>query len=908
MSTTIRTPDQRVRVFISSTIQELADERKAAREAIERLHLIPVFFEAGARPHPPRDLYRAYLEQSHIFVGIYWNRYGWVAPEMEISGLEDEYVLSKDKPRLIYVKHSTVGREPRLTDLLGQIERGGTACYQKFSTPEELRDLLANDLALMLSENFQLSDEVKVSSVPAKRNPLPVFQGTLIGRENDINATIALLTHPDVPLVTLTGSGGTGKTSLGIYIANQLKEQFRDGVYYVPLATVTNPNSLIPSIAEHIGLFDSGKQLLRESVLHFLYDKQILLVLDNFEQIVSAAPDLAELMHHCKHLKMLVTSRSPLHIRGEINYPIQPLAVPVDHPDQNQDDILNSPAVELFIRRAKEGNPLFTADKHNLDAIARICRKLDGIPLAIELAAARTRLLSPVALLGRMEKMLDTLTSGQRDLPERQRTLRATIDWSHDLLDDACKALFKRLAVFNGTWTLDAAEHVINWESTNLLDAFEKLIDLGLVQCTYSEEEAIFSVFETIREYAGELLQKSGEEDRLRAKHLEYYIGFVEAAYQYAWTPRRSEWFDKIDLAFQNIREACYRAVRRGDYQSGWRIFHALGFYWATNGKITEAIQWIDIAKVTSDHSRLDGIIKDIDPIIQAGALRASGVVHFLTSSFQPAVADLKESIRLYLENGQELEAGRAMSYCGVAGISAGDLQSSQYFHRALEIGQQYHDSFNIVISSAFLSEVLAATGDIEGARKLVANAIHISKQINDSLLAALSLGQSANIEIFTGNYTHAEAVYAESLDYARYTPLGSMKGWFEIGTAVCMFMRNDYTGAVKYFTSGLSSGRSVGDKAVILSGFLGFSFLALAEGKFERAARLYGAAESLLRLSGHTLWNVSRNMFKELTEKMDALPDQALILQAKEAGENYSLDVAIVYALTGSTPDGIHR
>lgn len=901
MSTTIRTPDQRVRVFISSTIQELADERKAAREAIERLHLIPVFFEAGARPHPPRDLYRAYLEQSHIFVGIYWNRYGWVAPEMNISGLEDEFILSKDKPRLIYVKHSTEGREPRLTDLLGEIEKGGTACYQKFSTPEELRDLLANDLALMLSENFQLPDEVKVSSTPAKRNPLPVFQGSLIGRENEVKATIALLTHPDVPLVTFTGAGGTGKTSLAIYVANQLKAHFQDGIYFIPLATITNPQSLIPAIAEHIGLFDSGKQLLNESVLHFLYDKHTLLVLDNFEQIVSAAPDLSEMMHHCKHLKILVTSRSPLHIRGEINYPIQPLAVPDDLPEYIQQDLLSSPAVELFIRRAKEVNPAFTTDSHSLAAIARICRKLDGIPLAIELAAARTRLLSPVALLGRMEKMLDTLTSGQRDLPERQKTLRATIDWSHDLLDDTCKSIFKRLAVFNGSWTLEAAEQIINWESTNLLDTFERLIDLGLVQCRQGDDEAEFSVFETIKEYARELLYKSGEEDRLRAKHLAYYIQFVEAAYQYAWTPSRSEWFDKIDHAFQNIREACYHAVRQGDFQSGWRIFHALGFYWATNGKITEAIQWIDIAHITSDPTRLAGINKAIDPLIQAGALRASGVVHFLTSSFQPSVADLKESIRLYLENGQELEAGRAMSYCGVAGISAGDLQSSQYFHRALEIGQQYHDSFNIVISSAFLSEVLAATGDVEGARNLVVNAIRISKQINDALLAALSLGQSANIEIFTGNYAHAESIYAESLDYARYTPLGSMKGWFEIGTAVCMLMRNEHQGAVKYFTSGLASGRAVGDKAVILSGFLGFSSLALAEGEIVRAARLYGAAEALLRLSGHTLWNVSRSMFKELTGRMDALPDQTLIRQEKEEGERYSLDVAIMYALTGS-------
>ena len=629
MSTGIRTPDQRVRVFISSTIQELAEERKAVREAIERLHLIPVFFEAGARPHPPRDLYRAYLEQSHIFVGIYWNRYGWVAPDMEISGLEDEFQLSGDKPRLIYVKHSSEDREPRLTALLGQIENSGASCYQKFSTAEELNQLLGNDLALLLSESFQLQEQEQEHSSHGKGNSIPVFQGTLFGRDTEVEAIKQLLLQPNVPLVTLTGAGGTGKTSLGIFLANHLLDHFKDGVFFVPLAAITNPQSLIPTIASQIGVFDGGKQSLKETLWRYLYDKQILLVLDNFEQILSAAPDIAELINHCKQLKILVTSRSPLHIRGEHNYAIQPLAVPALKSEKDIQEILASPAVALFIRRAKEVNSQFNPDAINLAVIAHICRKLDGIPLAIELAAARTKLLTPVALLARMEKMLDTLTGGQQDLPERQKTLRATIGWSYDLLDETCKTIFNRLSVFTGNWTLDAADQIINWESIDLLLAFEKLIDLGLLRVVQGQEQPVFTMFETVKEYGREQLHLSGEAEKLNDHHTTFYIQFVEKANKYAWLPERNEWFAKIDREFENIREAFYHAIAQSDYGSAWRIFNALGFHWATNGKITEALQWIEMAHISADEL-LDGPIRTkVDLLVQAHSLRASGIVHF---------------------------------------------------------------------------------------------------------------------------------------------------------------------------------------------------------------------------------------------------------------------------------------
>ena len=897
MSIGIRTPDQRVRVFISSTIQELAEERKAVREAIEKLHLIPVFFEAGARPHPPRDLYRAYLEQSHIFVGIYWNRYGWIASDMEISGLEDEFQLSGDKPRLIYVKNSVEGREPRLTSLLAEIENSGASCYQKFSTAEELNNLLTNDLALLLSESFQLKEEEKESLNFENRNPLPVFQGSLIGREADVMAISQLLLRPDVPVVTLTGTGGTGKTSLGIFLANQLKDRFADGVYFVPLATVSNPQSLIPTIANQIGLFDGGKQSLKETLWRYLYDKHTLLVLDNFEQIISAGLELSELINHCKHLRILVTSRAPLHIRGEHNYAVQPLAVPEPSMDMHTGDILASPAVELFIRRAREVNSQFTVDDINLSVIAHICRKLDGIPLAIELAAARTKLLSPVALLARMEKMLDTLTGGQQDLPERQKTLRATIGWSHDLLDETCKTIFKRLSVFNGSWTLSAAEQIINWESIDLLQVFEKLIDLGLLRFVLGQDQPVFTMFETVKEYAREQLLRSGEEEKLHELHTSYYIQFVEKANQYSWIPQRNEWFAKIDNEFQNIREAFYNAIAQSDYAKAWTIFQALGFYFATSGKITESIQWIEMAHITADEPVASPIRSVIEPLIQANAFRAAGMIHFFSSVFPWAVNNLKEALRIYLEEGNELEAGRALSYYGLAGISAGDMQAGTFLKQGMEYGEKHKDIFTIVLSSSFLSEILVATGHIEEARTLLVSAVNLSKQHNDKLLTSLTLGQQANVELNSKNYEEAENLYAESLSFEKQTSVGGLLGWFEMGMSICLLKRNVTAEAEKYLTKGMNSGRAVGDIAIILSAFLGYALFAQYAGNIPRMARLVGAAEVLLKLSGFTLWTVNRRIYEELTESLALESDQDMVEQQKQMGANYKLEEAIAYA-----------
>src|SRR5215469_16748045 len=358
----IRTPDQRVRVFISSTLDELAPERAAAREAITELRLTPVFFEAGARPYPPRELYRAYLAQSDIFVGLYWQRYGWVAPDMEISGLEDEYQLAGAKPRLIYLKTPAPAREQRLQALLDRIRTEDTASYQKFATPDDLLERLANDLAQLLTERFTGPAQTAVQARPA---PLPVPRSRLIDREQELALVQDLLQRADVGLVTLTGPGGVGKTRLAIQVAADLASQFAEGVAFVSLASLTDPQLVEPTVARALQVPEADGQAIGERLLEYLRPRQLLLLLDNAEQLLSAAPLATQMLDAAQRLTLLVTSREPLRIRDERVVTLLPLTLPdADHlPDL--DRLSRVPAVALFVERVSEVQPAFALNADN---------------------------------------------------------------------------------------------------------------------------------------------------------------------------------------------------------------------------------------------------------------------------------------------------------------------------------------------------------------------------------------------------------------------------------------------------------------------------------------------------------------------------------------------------------------
>ncbi|WP_431246949.1 DUF4062 domain-containing protein [Leifsonia xyli] len=383
----IRTPDQRLRIFVSSTLQELAAERRAARTAIERLHLAPVMFELGARPHPPRELYRAYLDQSDVFLGLYWERYGWVAPDEEVSGLEDEYNLCPpDLPRLLYVKSPAHAREPRLATLLARIRDDDRAAYKYFETPKELARLIENDLATLLAERFDQSRALITADVASDADRvvepvrLPVPLTGLVGRDDDIAAIVQRL-ESGRRLVTLAGPGGIGKSRLAIAAARAAAQEFDDGAVFVDLSAVHDPQRVPNRIAQALGVRDTGDAPILDNLVTALRDRRILLVLDNFEQVLDAALLLTDLLAAAPGVSMLVTSRSLLRVSAEQSYEVGPLA--------------EDSSVSLFVERAHAVKPDFEITPENAGAVSRVCAALDGAPLAIELAAARIRVLSP---------------------------------------------------------------------------------------------------------------------------------------------------------------------------------------------------------------------------------------------------------------------------------------------------------------------------------------------------------------------------------------------------------------------------------------------------------------------------------------------------------------------------------
>ncbi len=506
----IRTPDQRVRVFVSSTLKELAAERIAVRAAITGLHLTPVMFELGARPHAPRELYRAYLAQSEVFVGIYWQQYGWVAPGEKVSGLEDEYLLSGDKPRLIYVK-AAAEREPRLTEMMARVEADDRASYKHFGNAGELAELLADDLAVLLTERF--ARPVPAVAPDRRPAPLPAPLTPIIGREDEIAAVVALLRNPDVRLVTLLGPGGIGKTRLAIEVARRMLEASGpgdpDGVSFTDLSAVRDAAGWPAAVTAALGIRPEGTRPVLDLLIDRLQGQRLLLVLDNVEQLVAAASDLGALLAACPTLTALVTSRIALRLHGEHEVPLAPLPAPPDGPAADAGEVGRSAAVRLLVARARQVRPDFAVTPDNAAAVAELCRRLDGIPLALELAAAQLRLLTPATLLRRLGTGLDRsldLAAGTVDTPDRQRTLRATIQWSYSLLGEAERALLTRLSVFTGSWTAEAADAVgtVNGD-LDAIDTLASLLAQSLILIDESDPaEPSFRMLNTIRIFAQE--------------------------------------------------------------------------------------------------------------------------------------------------------------------------------------------------------------------------------------------------------------------------------------------------------------------------------------------------------------------------------------------------------------------
>jgi len=739
----IRTPDQRLRVFISSTLDELAPERQAAREAIAQLRLTPVYFEAGARPYPPRELYRAYLSESDIFIGLYWQRYGWVAPTMQVSGLEDEYQLSGAKPKLIYVKTPAPDREPRLQALLDHIRSEDTASYQKFATPEELRERIANDLALLLTERFTTPAETPVATRLA---PLPVPRRRLIDRQQERAQAQTLLQREDVGLVTLTGPGGVGKTRLAIQVAADLASRYADGVAFISLAALKDPTMVVATVARALGVSQTGDGSLEEHLLTYLEPRDQLLVLDNCEQRVAAAPLAVQALEQARRLKLLVTSREPLRVRDEQIVPMPPLALPDPAHLPDLAHLLEIPAVALFVERAREARPDFALTSENAASVVEICQRLDGLPLGLELAAASLSVLSPAALLARLERRLPLLSRGARDLPERQQTLRNTIAWSYDLLEEGEQQLFRRLSVFAGGFTLEAAQAICVFEAFGtsspeqadegvVLEQLAQLLDKSLVQAQQGTGgDPRFTMLETIREYATEQLAASGEEATVQERHAHYFLRLAEEAEPHLFRPEWDSWLERLEREDANLRAALVWCKANQDaVEIGLRLAGALSLYWFLHDEVREGGAWLEqmLARTgSSDRS-----------VARGRALLGAGLLAWAEDDFEAACFRAEEALPIVREAQDKRLTAYAEWLLGLVRLSQRNTAAARLlFEESHSLFKDLGDAWGEALTLYQLGSTVYRSGDPAAARAYYEESLRLFQEQGDALFASLVL------------------------------------------------------------------------------------------------------------------------------------------------------------------------
>ncbi|MDQ3952443.1 MAG: DUF4062 domain-containing protein [Actinomycetota bacterium] len=754
----IRTPDQRLRIFISSTLKELEEERKAARTAVEGLHLTPVMFELGARPHPPRELYRSYLDQSHIFLGIYWERYGWIAPGETISGLEDEYRLAGDMPKLIYVKEPAQ-REERLRGLLDAIRSDDSVSYKGFSTPEELRALVQDDLALTLTERF--AAPAAAAPTPAGRDAgaFPVQPTPFVGRVPEVEAIRDLLRAEDVRLVTLAGPGGIGKSRLAFEAARRLGELFPDGMTPVLLGPLADASLVVPAVARALGVRESAGRSTLEAVAEHVADSARLLILDNFEHVLVGGQDVRELLLACARLKVLTTSRAALGLTGERVFRVEPLSFPALGNVRSLEDARGCDAVALFVDRARVANPVFELTDENVAQVVEVVDRLDGLPLSIELAAARARLLSPQGLLDRLDDRFRLLSRGPRDLPERQQTLRGLLDWDYELLTEEERATWRRTSIFAGGFTLDAAENVVcdAGGEFELLDSLDSLIRKSLLRREDAPgSDPRFSMLNTLKEYAREKLAESGELDPVARRHADYFLELAERAAARLRKNDQAHWLDVLDREHDNMRAVLRSAIRMGDTTLELRLASRLTRFWEYHAHLTEGQRWLEEAL-----SRAVGV----DPALRADGLDGAAILALAQGELKRATVLMEESVELRRGFGDPSRLGSSLRYLALIRLDRGDRAAArELLEESLALQREADNEGELATVLSNLGILVIHDEEWEHAGELYQQSLDLFARAGDTLGMARAMLNLSDVRLQFRDLDDARDLLEQSL------------------------------------------------------------------------------------------------------------------------------------------------
>lgn len=752
-------------------------------------------------------------------------------------------------------------------------------------------------------EVTQLYDENKSSDAPQSRsitrpsldilNNLPTQPTAFIGRAQEITNIRNMLLREDIQLLTLTGPGGTGKTRLSLEVARGLLERFKDGVCFVSLADITDPGQVISRIAKQLGVWEGGSQPLFQSLKDYLQDKNTLLLLDNFEHLLPAAPMVAELLAYAPSLKVAVTSRIRLNLRGEQELAVLPLDVPDSMELPPLERLSGNESVQLFVTRARAAQPSFTLTADNALAVAQICQRLDGLPLAIELAAARIKSLPPQAMLARLSDRLKLLTGGAQDLPSRQRTLRSTLDWSYGLLHPQEKALYARLAVFVGGFTLESAEAVCNSENDqDILEGITSLVNSSLLkQEGGNSSEPRFRMLETIREYALERLVENGELATLQQSHALYFANIIinEAGYA-LFSARATYWLNWLESEHDNILEALrWTQTAPEGLELGPPLVTFLNWFWYRRGFLHEGRMWTE--RVLASSANIQP--KARGPMV----LQMVSLLAMWQGDLNIAIAKARESLALWQKIEDEQNLAWATLGTGIVLVNMGkDREAHALLKEAQILFGEIELPYMQAVALVHLGNVALGLGKPEEANQWHHQAYPIFREIGEEWGLSFVLNNLGEVARVQGDYEQAGKYYEESEALLRATGAKGDQARLVHTLGYIALYRRNFKQAEAQFRESLTMFRKLGNKRGIAECIAGLAGLRARQEKPYVAAQMLGAAEALLGVSGAAWWPADRVEVETTQSLLEAALSGEELETARKKGQGMTLEQAIAF------------